>query len=392
MKLINKKIKENKQVEIHLWDFPDTIYFLIEPNMRKIYFNKIYSYHGSKRSAARNLGINLSTIRNYEKAFSIKYKIKHPQYTPIRFFKKTLHLFNQKFLEKLEKNVVAISTRNGFDVKNPKLPIRESPELYNIIGHMIADGSAPKRSTPYYVNSCQRLRDIFKKNLKVIGTSEISEYQDGNKVLVNFSKALTDILSDFFDIHFTFPNRIPKLVFNSPLKCKTAFLQSLFDDDGTMTAQLIVGIHNLNIMEEIKSLINSVGVNTNEVLVHRYTSPEYIHKKDKVTLTVPPREYENFRDLIGFAHPEKSKKLDIAIKVRYRKQRTRDPNYIQKRILKILQNKPSKTMELANGLLFTRTGIMPHLELLLKKELIEKKGFKNESIWHIKQTLTTKYK
>lgn len=384
MNSINKKIKENKQVEIHLWDFPSTIYFLIKPNIRKKYFNKIYSFYKSKRKAARNLGIDLATIRNYERAFSIKYKIKHPQYTPIQFFKKTLHLFNQKFLEKLEKNVIAISTRNGFDVKNPKLPILESPELYNIIGHMIADGSAPKRSTPYYVNSCQRLRDIFKKNLKVFGTSEISEYQEGNKVLINFSKTLTDILSDFFDIQFTFPNRIPKLIFNSPSKCKTAFLQSLFDDDGTMTAQLVVGIHNLNIMKEIKLLINSIGINTNNLVVHRYTRQEYIHKKDKVTLAIPPREYEKFRDLIGFSHPEKSRKLGIAIKTKNRKQRTRDPNHIQKRILGILQNKPSKTMEIANDLLFKRTGIMSHLDMLLKKGLIEKKGFKNESIWHIK--------
>lgn len=384
MNLINKKIKENKQVEIHLWDFPDTTYFLIKPDIRKLYFNQIYSFYKSKRNAARNLGVYLATIRNYENGYSTKYGVKHSQYIPINFFKKTLSLFNQEFIENLEKNLIAISTRNGFDVKNPKLPIYESPELYNIIGHMIADGSAPKRSTPYYINSCQRLRNHFKKNLKVFGTSEISEYKDGDKVLINFSKALTDILSDFFNIQFTFPNRIPKLIFNSPLKCKTAFLQSLFDDDGTMTAQLVVGIHNLNIMKEIRLLIKSTGINTNNLVVHRYTSQEYIHKKDKVTLGIPTKEYEKFRDLIGFAHPEKSRKLDIAIRTRHRKQRTRDPNYVQKRILGILQNKPSKTMELANRLLFTRTGIMPHLDLLLKKGLIEKKGFKNEAIWHIK--------
>ena len=387
MNSINKEIKENKQVEIHLWNFPDTIYFLIKPNIRRIYFNKIYSYYGSKRKAAKNLGISLKTIRQYENGFSIKHKKKHPQYTPIKFFKKTSHLFDQGFIEKLEQNVVAISTRNGFDVKYPKLPIQESPELYNVIGHIIADGSAPKRSTPYYVNSCQCLRNLFKKNLKLLGTSEISEYKIGNKVFVNFSKAITDILSHFFDILFTFPNRIPKQIFNSSLECKTAFLQALFDDDGTMTSQLVVGIHNLNIMREIKSLIDSVGIKTNNLVIHHYTRKEYIHKKDKVTLSIPTKEYKKFRDLIGFSHPQKSKNLEVAIKRKDRRQRTRDSKYIEKRILVILRDKPSKTIELANGLLFTWNGIMPHLDMLLKKGLIEKKGYKNEIIWNIKNKI-----
>ena len=347
---------------------------MIEPNIRRIYFNKIYPYYGGKKKAAKTLGIHFSTIKNYERAFSIKYKVKHPQYTPI---------FNQKFMEKLEKNVIVISTRNGFDVKNPKLPIRESPQLYNIIGHMIADGSAPKRSTPYYGNSCKRLREIFKKNLEVIGIVDISEYKVGGTIGLNFSKAITDTLSYYFNIQFTFPNRIPKQIFNSSLDCKTAFLRALFDDDGTMTAHLVVGIHNLDIMKEINLLINSIGIDANPLLVHRYTDKKYIHKKDKITLTIPPREYKKFRDLIGFSHPEKSRKLEIAIKTKNRKQRTRDPNYIQKRILEILQNKPSKTMKLANELLFTWNGIIPHLDILLKKGLIEKKGFKNETIWHI---------
>jgi len=150
-----------------------------------------------------------------------------------------------------------------------------------------------------------------------------------------------------------------------------------------MTAQLTVGIHNLNIMKEIKLLLNSIGLETSHVMVHQYTHKEYLHKKDKVTLSIPKREYVKFKILIGFFHPQKSRNLEIAIQTRNRKQRTRDPNYIEDRILRILEFKPSKTMELANELLFTINGIMPHLNRMLEGGLIIKKGYKNEIMWDI---------
>ena len=83
------------------------------------------------------------------------------------------------------------------------------------------------------------------------------------------------------------------------------------------------------------------------------------------------------------SHPQKSRNLEFAIQTRNREQRTRDPNYIEDRILKILEFKPSKTMQFANELLFTINGIMPHLNRMLNEDLIIKRGFKNEIIWDI---------
>ncbi len=379
MNLINGEIKENKQVKIHLWDFPDTIYFLMKPDIRKMFFDRIYSFYKSKRNAARNFGINLATIRNYEKGYSIK----HPQYMPIKFFKKTLPFLEKKFIENLEQNLAAISIRNGLEIKEPKIPIQESPQLYNLIAHIIADGSAPKRRTPYYANSCQTLRDNFRSNLESFGKAETSETYYCSVPIVTFPKAITDILSNFFDIQFTFPNRIPKKIFTASLECKAAFLQALFDDEGTMTSKIIVGIHNVDIMKEIKLLLNSIGLKTSNVMIYHYTTEGYTHKKDKVTLSIPTKEYVKFKNLIGFSHPQKSRNLEIAIQTRNRKQRTRDPNYIEDRILRILELKPSKTMELANELLFTENGIRPHLNRMLKANQITRRGFKNELIWDI---------
>lgn len=75
--------------------------------------------------------------------------------------------------------------------------------------------------------------------------------------------------------------------------------------------------------------------------------------------------------------------MEFAIRTQNRQQRTRDPNYIEEEILNILEYKPSPTMELANELMFTINGIMPHLNRMLEEGLIVKRGHSNEIIWDI---------
>ena len=114
-------------------------------------------------------------------------------------------------------------------------------------------------------------------------------------------------------------------------------------------------IHNTNIMGEIKSLINSLGIETSKVMV-QYIS----YKTNKVHFQIPKKDYVLFQEKIGFVHPEKSEKLELAIRIRNRLQRTRNPNYIEQEILNILEYKPTSTIELANELMFTIHGIMRH--------------------------------
>ena len=362
--------------EIHVWDFPNTVYFSFAPSAREEYFNKIYSFYSSKRKAALALGVHLKTIRNYECAFSIKFGVKHPQYIPVAFLKRTLSIFDLSVLSKLEQNIVAISVRNGLDVKNPKLPICESPYLYKVIAHVIADGSASQRSTPYYANSCKELRENFKTYLKIFGDAEISEQDFRTVIGVRFPKVITDIASKAFDVRFTYPDRLPKTIFTAPFECQSAFLQALFDDEGTISTNLAIGIHNLNIMNEIKQLINLLGIKTGPVMIHPYQ-----HKMDKVTLRVPKSEYVKFKERIGFSHPEKVRKLDLAIQTMNRVQRTRDPSFIEQEILELLQLGSLRTLDLANTLQFTITGIIPHLNRMLANGQIIKQGYRNRFVW-----------
>ena len=375
--------KENKFTgslirEFHLWNLPDSAFILLNKEANDEFFKGMYALFGNQLKFAKFLGLSRQGVHKYHKQ-ALKNDGKfYPVYFPLRLLNKCLPLLDKKFMYYLEQNISEIRARVGLSVYNTKLPIIESEEIYRILAHIIADGSASKGKTPYYANICKELREQFKKDLQIFGEMKIYERKPQAVELVFFPKIVTDVLAYLFDIQFTYPNRIPKLLFSAKEEYKKVFLQALFDDEGTISVHLALTIHNTNIMGEIKSLINSLGIETSKVMV-QYIS----YKTNKVHFQIPKKDYVLFQEKIGFVHPEKSEKLELAIRIRNRLQRTRNPNYIEQEILNILEYKPTSTIELANELMFTIHGVMPHLNKLLEEDLIVKRGYKNKSIWDI---------
>ena len=364
--------------EFHLWDVPDNLFILLNKEANGKFFKRMYSIFGTQQEFAKFLGLWRQEVNKYHKQILKANGRYYPVYFPLRLFKKCLHILDKEFLCYLEQNVSEIRVNVGLSICNPKLPIKESEEVYRIVAHMIADGSASKGKTPYYANTCKELREQFKKGLKIFGNMKIYDRMPRAVELVYFPKVVTDILAYLFDIQFTYPNRLPKLISNADKKFKKVFLQALFDDEGSISTGLTIGIHDINIMEEIKLLINSLDIKTSKVMVHPYT-----HKKDKVYLQILRSQYKKFQQEIGFSHPEKAKRLELSIRTQNRIQRTRNPNYIEQEVLKFLDYKPSPTMDIANHLLLTNQGLMPHLNRMLEESLIIKKGYKNKVIWDL---------
>lgn len=370
--------EENLKREFHLWDLSANLFILFDKETNDRFFKRMYSIFKTQQKFAKFLGLWRQEINKYHKQ-TLKAKGKYwPVYFPLQLFKRCTEFLDDSFLSYLEQNVAEIRVKVGLSVYNPKLPIKESKELYRIIAHMIADGSASEGKTPYYANTCKELREQFKKDLPVFGRMNIYERKPNTTEVVYFPKVVTDMLAHLFDVRFTYPNRLPKLIFTAQKECKKMFLKALFDDEGTISAQLAITIHNFNIMGEIKQLINSFEIKTSKIFVH-----PCLKNTDKVYLFIPRGQYKLFHQEIGFSHPEKVRKLELAIKTQDRKQRTRDPNYLEQEILKILEIKPSKTIELANELMLTLNGAMPHLNRMLEEGLIVKKGHKNLIIWDI---------
>ncbi|MBI2136742.1 hypothetical protein HYU06_06750 [Candidatus Woesearchaeota archaeon] len=364
--------------EFHIWDLPDNIHLLLDKNNNELFFRIMYGYFGSQKEFAKFLKVGRQEVYRYYKQIDKDRGKYYPVYLPLKLLKKCKPFLNQILLNSIEENLVELKVKKGHSIYNPKLPIRESGAVYRIIAHMVGDGSAGKGKTPYYSNTCSTLRGQFSNDLKIFGDFKIYERKPNTTETINFTKTVTDILSHLFNVRFTYPNRLPELIFTADRKFKQVFLQALFDDEGTISANLVVTIHNLNIMNGIKSLLTSLNIKTGKVQVHKIPN-----KTDKVSLSVLSRDYELFQKEIGFAHPEKARKLELAIRTRHRKQRTRDPNDIENAIFNILEIKPSPTIDLANELLFTLNGIKPHLQRMHAEGLLVRKGYKNKIIWEI---------
>ncbi len=135
------------------------------------------------------------------------------------------------------------------------------------------------------------------------------------------------------------------------------------------------------ILSQIKKLLNEFNIETGKTTITQYSTKK--GTRFRTSFSIMRRSYEIFKKEINFSHPNKSKKLDSALRTQKRQQRTRDPMFIEEKILQLLEIKPSRTMEIADYLLFTLNGISPHLGRLEKEGQIIKRGYRNKIIWDL---------
>ena len=263
-------------------------------------------------------------------------------------------------------------------ILNPELSIKESPAFYRIVAHMIGDGSASGNHVPYYANTCKQLREQFKTDLNIFGEVKIYERKPNTTPIVYFPKVITDILSHILKIRFSYPDHIPKQIFNASDECKSAFLRALFDDEGTISTNLAISMSNFNLIKELRILVGSLGIGTNNILIKKNKS-----YKDNFYLSIKRNYFKEFKEKIGFDHPEKMRNLEFAIVTRNREQRTRNSKQIEKQVIEYLKDNSMKTLDLANKLQFSLNYTLNFLKIMEKERKIKRSGFKNKIIWSL---------
>ncbi|MFH1631062.1 MAG: hypothetical protein ABIA21_02470 [Candidatus Aenigmatarchaeota archaeon] len=299
-------------MEWHVWDFPDTLYIKLSEDFRKELCDRLVNKFGSRNKASIFLGINTTTLkRGLQTGIDSE---GFEAYTSMKLIKKILDIFPED-KEAIERNVIAYRARSGNSITNPILPLRETPEMYSIIAHMICDGSAGERKSPVYYNSCRELLEEFKNYLTTFGEMRTNEYLVHSKVLpvygILFPKAITDILSHVFQIKFVRTEHLPKKVFSTTEECKYAFIRALFDDEGTFSSkqrQLVFIQKEYGIVRDIKKLFDSIEIRTG-----------YISKVDRDigilhSITVLSQSRVKFKTVINFTHPEKRRILEYVVK------------------------------------------------------------------------------
>jgi len=366
--------------EWHILDFPDTIYIKINDNYRKKLFNQLSNKFGSKRKTAKFLEIDLRTLLDYERGFTIRNKIKYSKAIPIGILKKIINPKNQS---KLEKNIISIN-KIRTEINNLKLPIKESSEIYRIIAHLICDGTGGgKYHQPYYCNNCKILREQFKKDLQVFGNIKTKEIKVNPTLAVTFPKIISRMLEHFFQNNFTNPNKLPKRIFNTTKKYKIEFLKAIYDDEGTISPHLTISMKSLNIIKKIKYLVNSLNIQTSKIV--KKTNPN-----ENWAFSILKTEYQKFKKEIGFYHPNKYNNLKNIIKIQNIKYKFTNEfkNKLHQKIIKILKEKNYTTIEMSHRLLLNYTTTLNRLKILESKNLVKRNGYKNKIIWSFKDVST----
>ena len=348
----------------HIWDFPDKINVILKDEIHEEFFNYMFNKFGGKRPYARFLGIYQNHVKSIHKKCFKKNGKTYNFYLPNWILKKSLPLLNKSLKIKIENNILAIKcSGTGIKVLNPKLPLKESKEIYRILAHLLGDGFAGERKVPYYANTCDKLRKQFKKDLQIFGEVTTYERTPCTTPYLMFPKVIADILKHTFEISFTRPSKLPSLIFNSKKESKKEFLKAFFDDEGTMSSTVSISQSNPNLLNEIKYLVEELGIKTGKISQKgtKYFSFGILKK----SLT------DYFVD-ISFDHPTKKKKIELALKTQSRKQRTRPPIFFENEILKLLHKRQLKTLDTANEISLTLCPTLRHLKDLESKNKITK--------------------
>jgi len=375
---------KNKMKVWHIWDFPESVYVFLKDNFREEFFNEMFKKCAGIRPYARYLGVNQMTIKNYFKGHTYKRGIKHKQSIPLTLFRKSLNLMTEDLKKKVEDNIVSIKLKNrGLEIKDVELPFRESPDFYRAVAHILCDGSSSDKSGAYYANTCKELREEFKRDLNVFGNMKIYEIKPQDVTIVCFPKVLARTLAHILKIRFTYPDHLPKDIFNASNGCKAAFLRAVFDDEGTISTNLAVGMFNRNLIEEIKSLLGFFNIETTLTSIKK--SDKW---QDNYSFNVKTKYFSKFDEIIGFTSEDKAKKLKLAVNTRQRMVRTRPKALIEEQIIKILEAKPSKTIEIANSVELTLGYLSKFLGQMEEEGKIVKSGFSNNLKWSLPMDAT----
>ena len=362
----------------NIWDFPKNLFVLIDEKTRNLFFNEMYQKFGSQRQYALFLKKDRTSIQGYHYARNWNNGNRYIKFIPLQVLHKSLPFMQKETKEKIEKSIIEIRTQGGKSIENPILPVVESPSFYRIVAHLIGDGN--DSHTPYYANTCNELRVQFENDLQTLGKIDYSETNLEATPCVNFPKVVTRILRYILKVKFTYPNKIPERIFKASYECKSAFLQALFDDEGTISTNLAIGMSQLRIIKEIKKLLKYFAIETGIITPTNYLTKRGI--KQKFAFNINKKSYLTFCKKINFSHPKKVIDLKSKIKTQTRKERTRPKHYFNEEILNILKIGPSGSLNIADKLELTLSGLRPHLDRLYQEGKIFKKGYKNKIIWH----------
>jgi len=360
--------------EFHLFDFPENIYVGLDNSFRKKLFSKCISKIGTKYKLAKYLNVDYKAINNWINGYRRMYGKLWKEFIPLHILKKLSDLSKISKRE-IENNTKAYKIKGGkgLVIKNPILPIKETPALIRLLSHFIGDGYG--KTYTVYANKCRRLCIQFQKDLAIFG--EVYTHLIYNKIkniyILSSLKVIPDLIRHFYKIDLeTFNSKVPKRLYSLPKKYAAEFLKAFIDDEGNIEDS------GMRIYSGNKKLIKGIY----KLIRHKFPNIEVKFCKYSVSareykLRIPKSSLPTFVKEVGdLYHPIKNERLHFILKLIKQPKKMKGNKWYETKqnILKFIKNNPSTIYELSKEFMITESAIRMHLNNLGKDKLINPLG------------------
>lgn len=271
-------------------------------------------------------------------------------------------------LKHIKFNIIAMkSSTSGSQIINPVHSIKSSPELANIIGHLLGDGGV-SGNEPYYFNKNKELIKNFKKNCyKVFGKFKIDEYIDEGVICLRPPRIIGRLLNKMNNSYSGPNSDIPSFILNGEKRTKASFIRAIFDDESSVLNSLIViEMTNKKVIHSLPLLLKSLDIESNNITTRKRGK----NRRRTYTLRISgEQEFIKFYKFINFNHPKKRRLLFV--KINSYKSHSRKKYKAKEEILSLLSEKSFKTSELSSKLKVKSSCLSHHLKKLKEEGLIE---------------------
>ena len=237
-------------------------------------------------------------------------------------FKTLLALSEVLEIERKEvfSNILYIKTKNSFpisfNVKN-----LTSPSFFRVLGHILGDGGIhvvknEGKYRAFYVNNEEVLLNSFSLDIKnLFGEMRLYKRKRENH---GDEIWLPTTIGFFFYKTLKYDKlpgkRVPTFILKSENgEFLSAFLQAIYDDEGTISVdkhEIVLSLGNEELLKEIRSLVDKIGIKCNKIY-------KIIPKNRSIMYRFSVTSKNNILDFaqkVGFLHPMKKERLKTLVK------------------------------------------------------------------------------